>query len=212
MIPLTYIITLLRCKWKTTGEDRLLCQIMYSFSAPTGSVPKSPQGHPPMLVKKSGGTCKPIAPVQSHLSFWGAITSWYETGGHQITVLGGCCHFPTDVHNPFWHGLLILVSPFHIRKASSVGVISFYGSQELSNYIFHEAFSTVISYSCVVGFPRKPVFLGWLCYIHILTEANLKRIHKKPRKILDISVKWILRTSTIKINERQDNGGTVKLR
>lgn len=120
--------------------------------------------------------------------------------------------FPHWCAQSLWHGLLILVSPFHIRKASSVGVISFYGSQELPNYIFHEAFATVISYSCVVGFPRKPVFLGWLCYIHILTEANLERIHKKPRKIPDISVKWILRTSTIKINERQDNGGTVKLR
>lgn len=36
MIPLPCIIILLRCKCKTTGENRILCQITYFFPAPAG--------------------------------------------------------------------------------------------------------------------------------------------------------------------------------
>lgn len=76
-------------------------------------------------------------------------------------VIGGHCHFSTAVLNSFLHGLLIFVSPFHMGKANSVGVISFYGSQEFSNYIFHEAFSTVVLHYSIIDFPEQQVFLVW---------------------------------------------------
>lgn len=104
-------------------------------------------------------------------------------------MLGGHCHhFPTAVHNPFWDGLLILLSLFHMRKANCVGVISFYGSQEFSKYIFHEVFSTVILYYYIIGLPQQPVFMVWFCNIRIFTEGNLKRINNKHSKISDTLV------------------------
>lgn len=104
--------------------------------------------------------------------FEGPLTADKKTGGHQITVLGSHCHFSTAVHNSFLHGLLIFVSPFHIRKANSVGVISFYGSQEFSNYIFHEAFSTVIFHYSIIGLPQQQIFLVWFV-IYVFLQRQL---------------------------------------